>query len=95
MIIKAPSVEDFQAGFIYCPVDKIVGEPTYKSIKHLQNQLISNASTLESMLGGGSNGLAGLVAFPHVYLLQTDQHCIRPANPGETPTYPLVITNAQ
>eukprot|EP00957_Ditylum_brightwellii_P201670 15326693-Ditylum_brightwellii.AAC.1 len=95
MAIKAPSVEDIHAGFVHRPVDKMFGEPTYKSIKHLQNQLICNAFTLESTLGGGSNSLAGLVEFPQVYLLQTGHHFVRPPNSGEAPTYPPMVTNAQ
>eukprot|EP00957_Ditylum_brightwellii_P051181 3879877-Ditylum_brightwellii.AAC.1 len=69
MTTKALSEEDIQAGFVHGSVDKIVGKPTYKSIEHLQNQPIRNASTLESTLGGGNNSLAGLIKFPQVYLL--------------------------
>eukprot|EP00957_Ditylum_brightwellii_P204584 15339953-Ditylum_brightwellii.AAC.1 len=95
MTIKVPSVEDIQAGFVHGPVNKIVGEPTYKSIEHLQNQLICNAFTLESILGGGNNGLVGLVKFPQVYLLCTGHNFIRTPNPGEAPIYPPMITDAQ
>eukprot|EP00957_Ditylum_brightwellii_P170267 12961399-Ditylum_brightwellii.AAC.1 len=88
MTIKAPSVKDIKAGFAHSPVDKIIDEPNYKSIDHLHNQLIRNAATLELMLGGGNNGLAGLIEFPQTYFLQTGHHFVQPANPGEAPTYP-------
>eukprot|EP00957_Ditylum_brightwellii_P212098 15366961-Ditylum_brightwellii.AAC.2 len=67
MAIKAPSIEDIKAGFVHNPINTIKGEPTYKSIKNLQNQLICNDVTLESTLGRGCNGLAGLVKFLQVY----------------------------
>eukprot|EP00957_Ditylum_brightwellii_P193759 14754982-Ditylum_brightwellii.AAC.1 len=47
------------------------------------------------MLGGGNNGLAGLIEFLQTYFLLTGQHFVQPGNPGEAPTYPPMITNAQ
>eukprot|EP00957_Ditylum_brightwellii_P076681 5828843-Ditylum_brightwellii.AAC.1 len=95
MTIKAPSVDDIKPGFVHSPANKIVGEPNYKSIKHLHNQLIQNAVTLESTLGGGNNGLDGLIEFPQLYLLQTGHNFVHPPNPGEAPVYPPMITDAQ
>eukprot|EP00957_Ditylum_brightwellii_P060711 4609046-Ditylum_brightwellii.AAC.1 len=95
MSIKAPSIKDIKAGFVHDPINTIEGKPTYKSIEHLQNQLICNAATLESKLGGGYNGLAGLVKFPQVYLLQTGHNVIWTPNPGEAPVFPPMLTNAQ
>eukprot|EP00957_Ditylum_brightwellii_P023521 1775388-Ditylum_brightwellii.AAC.1 len=88
MMIKTPLVEDIKAGFVHSPVDKIIGEPNYKSINHLHNQLIRNAAMLKLIFGGSNNGLAGLIKFPQMYFLQTGHHFIQPGNPGEAPTYP-------
>eukprot|EP00957_Ditylum_brightwellii_P141678 10793670-Ditylum_brightwellii.AAC.1 len=95
MTIKAPLVEDIKAGFVHSPVDKIIGKPNYKSINHLHNQLIRNDAMLKSTLGGSNNGLAGLIKFLQTYFLQTGHHFMQPANPGEAPTYPPMITDAQ
>lgn len=95
MTIKAPLVEDIRAGFLYSPVDKIIGEPKYQNIDHLHNQVIWNAATLKSMLGGGNNGLDGLISFPPTYFVCTAHNFIPPTNPGKAPTYPQLITAAQ
>eukprot|EP00957_Ditylum_brightwellii_P196622 14980555-Ditylum_brightwellii.AAC.1 len=95
MTISAPSVEDIQAGFVFTHVNKITDQPTYATIDRLQQQLIQNAATVESTLGGGNNRLLGLIEFPPVYFLQTGVAFICPGNPGEVPTYPPMITDAQ
>eukprot|EP00957_Ditylum_brightwellii_P063222 4799017-Ditylum_brightwellii.AAC.1 len=68
MTLNTPSIEDIKADFVHQTCNKIEGEPSYKPIDLLQCQCISNASTLESTLGGGNNGLARLCKFPAVYL---------------------------
>eukprot|EP00957_Ditylum_brightwellii_P164260 12505335-Ditylum_brightwellii.AAC.1 len=95
MAIKAPSIEDIKAGFKHDPINPIEGEPMYKSIEHLQNQLICYAATLELTLGGGLNGLAGLVDFLQVYLLRTGHNFIWTPNLGEAPVFPPMLTQAQ
>eukprot|EP00957_Ditylum_brightwellii_P182170 13879210-Ditylum_brightwellii.AAC.1 len=64
MTITAPSLEDIKAGFVHQHPDPITDQPTYKDIVHLQDQLIRNAATLESTLGGRNNSLSGLAKFP-------------------------------
>jgi len=86
MSIKAPSTEDIKTGFVFQQLDKIIGEPVFKDIEHLQDQCIRNASTLESRLGGGQHGLAGLAMFPAVYNLRSATPFARTPNPGDPPT---------
>jgi hypothetical protein len=86
---KAPSLDDIKAGFVFHTLDTIVGEPTYKSLELAHNQCIRNATTVDSRLGGGGHGHAGLIEFPDVYLLRTGNHFNRPAYPGDSPTYAL------
>jgi hypothetical protein len=87
MTSKAPSLDDIKAGFVFQILDTIVGEPTYKSLELAHNQCIRNATTVDSRLGGGGHGHAGLVEFPDVYLLRTAHHYNRPAFPGDSPHY--------
>eukprot|EP00957_Ditylum_brightwellii_P173737 13227332-Ditylum_brightwellii.AAC.1 len=67
MTINASSIEDIWADFVYQILNRIVEQPTYKDIAHLQQQLIRNAVMLESSLGGGQNGLSSLAEFPPMY----------------------------
>jgi hypothetical protein len=87
--MRAPSLDDIRAGFVNTALDTIVGEPTYKTIELAHNQCIRNATTIDSQLGGGHHGHAGLVKFTDVYLLRTGNHFNRPVHPGDTPPYVL------
>jgi hypothetical protein len=89
MASKAPSLEDIKAGFVFHTLNTIVGEPTYKSLELIHSQCIRNATTVDTRLGGGGHGHAGLVEFPDVYLLRTGNHFNRPAYPGDSPHYAL------
>eukprot|EP00957_Ditylum_brightwellii_P028366 2142049-Ditylum_brightwellii.AAC.1 len=95
MTVAAPSVKDICAGFVFTHVVKITYQSSFATINQLQQQLIQNAATTESTLGGGNSGLSGLIKFPPVYLLQTGVAFIHPMNPGESPTYPPMTMNAQ
>jgi hypothetical protein len=87
MAMRAPSLDDIRAGFVFTALDTIVGEPTYKSIELAHNQCIRNATTVDSQLGGGHHGHSGMVEFPDVYFLRTAFHFNRPNHPGDTPPY--------
>lgn len=93
--IKAPSSEDIKAGFVFPTLDTIVGEPNYTTLELAHTQCIRNATTLDSRLGGGGHGHAGLVEFPDVYLLRTGTHFNRPPYPGDGPIYPIDASAAQ
>lgn len=95
MTIKAPETDDIKAAFPHQTLPKCVGEPNYTYMDLLQNQLIRNCSTVESTLGGGQNGLAGLAEHPAQYQLRTGQPFVRPINPGNNPVYPAAATPAQ
>jgi hypothetical protein len=96
MFVRAPSVEDLKAaGFVYERLDPISGEPTYATLQRLATQLIRNATSVASRLGGGQFGLSGLAEDPTVYLvLRAGTHINRPAYPGKQPIYPLGTTPA-
>ena len=95
MTLNVPTIKDIQAGFVYVQVNKIIDQPTYQTIDHLQQQLICNAAMLESPLGGGNSGLSGLAEFLPVYLLHTGVAFLHLPNLGETPLYLPIIIHAQ
>ena len=68
--------------FPYSSPTPIQGEPTYKAIKRLKNELRANASSVDSDLGGGDHGYLGLIL--------TNEECIRvcPGTPFVAPAYP-------
>jgi hypothetical protein len=89
MTSRAQSLDDIKSGFVFQTLDTIVGEPTYKSLELTHTQCIRNATTIDSRLGGGNHGHAGLVEFPDVYLLRTGSHFNRPTYPGDSPHYAI------
>jgi hypothetical protein len=95
MTSSAPSADAIKSGFVFASLDPIVGEPTYRTLDLAHTQCIRNATTINSQLGGGGHGHAGLVEFPDVYLLCTAHHFNRPNYPGEAPTYPIGATDQQ
>lgn len=94
-LAKAPSAEDIKAGFVFQTLDTIIGEPNYNTLELIHTQCIRNATTVDSRLGGGGHGHAGLVELPDVYLLRTGHHFNRPAYPGDAPVYDVEATAAQ
>ena len=53
--------------FPYTSPTPIQGEPTYKTLKRLKNELRANASSVDSNLGGGDHGYLGLVLTDEEY----------------------------
>ena len=71
--------------FPYPTPTPIQGEPTYKSLKRLKNELQANASSVESDLGGGDHGYLGLV-------LTDAEYALISATPFVAPHYPAALT---
>jgi len=68
--------------FEYADLTPIHGEPTYKSLTVLFNQLKANARSVRSSLGGGQHGYLGLVLSPAIY------NTIAPNTPFQYPVHP-------
>ena len=68
--------------FEYKTLSKIHGEPTYESIKKIKDELKSNASAVNSDLGGGQHGHLGLVLSAAEYQSISNTPYIRPVHPG-------------
>ena len=68
--------------FPYSSPTLIQGEPTYKAIKRLKNELRANASSIDSDLGGGDHGYLGLI------LTEEEYARVCPGTPFVAPAYP-------
>ena len=93
--MSLPSVEDIIASFPHPNVPKIEGEPTYKAIKEIEKLLISNASSFESELGGGTHGYLGLVIKPARYQIITGNTFDLHNNLCALPIFPTGATSPQ
>ena len=89
------SVDSVIEGFPYSSISKVEGEPTYQSIKEVEKQLIKNASSYSTELGGGSHGYLGLILAPAKYQLVTGHEFEPHPNPGSIPTFPEHPTQPQ
>jgi hypothetical protein len=75
---------------------KLVGTPNIDTLRALRNQLKSNAANLQSNLGGGNHGDLGLILSDAAYAFAAPgTPYIRPANPGQLPTFPGTPTGPQ
>jgi len=66
---------------------KIEGKPSYNTIKHLEDLLIENASSVQSELRGGNYSYLGLVLKPIKYSTLTGVAFALHWNPGTMPVF--------
>ena len=95
MAPKAQTADEMRARFVFEKLDEIVGEPTHATINKLQQQVIRNLATVKIETLSGPHGLASLAETPAAYFLRAGAHFNRPAYPGATPTYPIIVSDAQ
>ena len=62
--------------------DRIIGRPTYETIKHLENQIIGNTMCTTTTLGGGNHRFLGLGKTLDQYALISPVAFTRPNRPG-------------
>jgi hypothetical protein len=67
------------------PVTKIHGQPMDQDITTLVKELIVNASSIPTTLGGGNHGHAGLIVDATKYLTEAGVAFVIPPNPGIYP----------
>ena len=77
---------NYKIYFEFPNLTKIHGEPTFDSIKTLQNELKTNSQTVPSNLGGATHVHLELVLNHQQYALLSNVPFITPSHPG-----PLVI----
>ena len=73
---------DYTAMFEYQTLAKIHGEPDYEQLKTMKDKLKTNASKIQSELGGGGHGHLGLVLSPTEYTNISQTPYVRPLHPG-------------
>ena len=66
-------------------ITKIRGEPTYETLHHIKNELKSNASYIQTILGGGNHIYLGMI------LTSAEYHHIAPENKFTRSTNPGVL----
>jgi len=84
-------IESFPVSTIQC----IEGESGFTSIKEIEKIIVTNASSIESELGGGQHGLLGLVVSTARYNTITGHNFIFHENPGSLPIFPQNPTQPQ
>ena len=73
---------NFKDRMTYAECDRIIGKPTYESIRRLEHQLIANAACSSTSLGGGAHRYLGLIKSPTAYALVSATPFVRPTHPG-------------
>ena len=81
------TVEVMLESFPNNPVTKIEGEPSYQSLRTLEIELIQNASSIFTELGGGNHGYLGLLLEATKYLEITGHDFNQHSNPGLIPIF--------
>ena len=72
---------DYTTMFEYQTIPKIHGEPDYEQLKAMKDKLKTNASKIQSELGGGGHGHLGLVLSPIEYTNISPAPYVRPLHP--------------
>lgn len=75
--------------FVHHPTSSISGEPQYESLKKLKKELKADAKSVPSTLGGGDNGLLGLVLTPEEYANVFATPFVHPVRPAALTILPL------
>ena len=88
------SIENIVDGFLFPPIDPIIGTPDYESIADIHIKLNSNAASVHSNLGCGTLGLVFLTVSPTVYATLSTIEFVPPVNPGPELIIPTGDTGA-
>ena len=92
MSSSVPSPQEIIESFPETP-KKIVGEPTYADLQDLRATLKNNATSVDTIHGGGKHGHLGLVLPSHIYNVIVPPPVagtnawVDPVNPGLVPAY--------
>ena len=81
-----------QTYFTHQVIEKIFGEPNFRSLHDLTQKLRANASAVKTNLGGGNHGLLALVMPPAEYHNLTQHHWVEPIHPGHPPVIAVGTT---
>ena len=76
------NIDYIKTVFEYQELTKIVGLPTYASLKQMKDECAANASRVISNHGGGAHRLLGLILTAPKYALVSPIPFVRPGHPG-------------
>ena len=82
MTINSSAVDYITTYFEHPTLAKIHGEPNYELLRKMKNELMRNAASVPSDLGGGANGHLGLLLTPTEYTTVHATAYLRPVHPG-------------
>ena len=82
MTLNSSTVNYISTSFEHPTLATIHGEPNYTMLRKLKNQLMQNAASVPSELGGGANGHLGLLLSPQEYQAVNRMAYVRPVHPG-------------
>jgi hypothetical protein len=74
---------------------RIVGKPTFLSLRKLKAELYANAFAMPSSLGSGNSGHTVIVLGNDQYLAENGVEFEIPTNPGPHPVYPANTTSSR
>ena len=92
MSSSVPSIEDHTNAFP-TTITPITGEPNYKLLKNIKDQLKANAASIPTTLGGGNHSYLSLILSPTTYATITATPFQELNYPGQHPNIPA-RTNA-
>ena len=82
MTSNSSTVDYISTYFEHPTLTKIHGKPTYTTLRKMKKELMRNAASVTSDLGGGANGHLGLIISPLDYSTVNATAYIRPVHPG-------------
>ena len=82
MTLNSSAVDYISTYFEHPTLAKIHGKPNYTMLRKMKNELMCNASSVPSDLGGGANGHLGLLLSPVDYNYVTAIAYVCPVHPG-------------
>ena len=80
MSLQTP--ESYIESFPKTTLTKVVGLPTYDTIKKINDELSQNAASVHTDLGGGNHGFLALTVKPTIYATISATAFAAPTNPA-------------
>ena len=90
-VIPEIKPDDVKLRFPYQQLTKIEGDPEYKQMCVVREEIYRSALSINSSFGGGKCGHKGLVTKPTIYRIDTGEDWFVPATGG---VYPIFRANA-
>ena len=84
--------DDVKLRFHYQKLTKIEGEPEYKQMCVVQEEIYCTALSIKSSFGGGKHGHKGSVTKPTIYRIYTGKDWVVPAKGGVYPIFRANVT---